>query len=54
MKDRIKKVFNIYVVSGLIALFVIFYLISFVMLQIDISSGSSLKMKKEQIAQEKK
>lgn len=54
MKDTIKKVLNIYVVSGFIGLLVIFYLISFIMLQIDISNGSSLKMEKEQMRQEKK
>jgi hypothetical protein len=54
MKDTIKKVLNIYVVSGLIAFFVILYLVSFFMVTSKISSGSSLQMQKERMQQPKK
>lgn len=54
MKDTIKKMLNIYVVSGIIIFFVILYLISFVILTSEISSGSSLQMKKEKMEQLKK
>lgn len=54
MKNTIKKVLNIYVVSGIIAFFVILYLISFVILTSKISGGSSLQMQKEKMEQPKR
>lgn len=54
MKESIKKVLNIYVISALIGLFAVLYMISFVILQMDINNGSSLKMHKEQMAKQKK
>lgn len=51
MKNTIKKLLNIYVVSGIITFFVILYLVSFVMLTSEINSGSSLQMHKEKMEQ---
>ncbi len=52
MKHKHHKFMNIYVVSGLIGGFSFLYLISFVILQSNISKGSSLAIKRAMIAKQ--
>lgn len=47
MRKTISKYLNIYVVTGLIGIFSILYLISFVFILNDVTGGSSREMKKK-------
>jgi len=47
MRKKLSKYLNIYVISGLIAFFSVFYIISYMFLFNDIQSGSSREMKKK-------
>jgi len=54
MRKRIKKYLNIYVVLGIIGISSLLYLISYAFILHDVMNGSSLQMKKDKIAKEKK
>jgi len=53
MKKTLSKYFNIYVVIALIGAFAFLYLFSFAFVLNDVTTGSSLKMKKKAIQKKK-